>query len=111
VQREFFMNPKNKEYLDRVKKAQNDRDQVALQSLSEEINPIIEQMMEGKAFEYSPEHLKTYQEVGGTPFLDQQYTVFGEVVEGLEVVDKIAAVAKNSERPVDDIAMSVSVIE
>jgi cyclophilin family peptidyl-prolyl cis-trans isomerase len=37
--------------------------------------------------------------------------VFGEVVEGLEVVDKIAAVAKNSERPVDDIAMSVSVIE
>ena len=111
VQREFFMNPENKEYLDRVKKAQNDRDQVALQSLSEEINPIIEQMMEGKAFEYSPEHLKTYQEVGGTPFLDQQYTVFGEVVEGLEVVDKIAAVAKNSGRPVDDIAMSVSVIE
>ena len=105
------MNPENKEYLDRAKKAQNERDQVALQSLSEEINPMIEQMMEGKKFEYTPEHLQTYQEIGGAPFLDQQYTVFGEVVEGLEVVDKIAAVAKNGERPVDDIPMSVSVIE
>lgn len=42
--------------------------------------------------------------VGGTPHLDGQYTVFGEVIEGLEIVDKIAAV-KTSEwdRPVEDV--------
>ena len=43
------------------------------------------------------------QNVGGTPHLDGAYTVFGEVVEGLEVVDKIATIATNSERPVKDI--------
>jgi len=35
---------------------------------------------------------QAYKTVGGTPFLDGEYTVFGEVIEGLEVVDKIAAV-------------------
>jgi peptidyl-prolyl cis-trans isomerase B (cyclophilin B) len=42
--------------------------------------------------EYSEFQRGIYKTMGGTPFLDQNYTVFGEVVEGLEVVDKIAAV-------------------
>jgi peptidyl-prolyl cis-trans isomerase B (cyclophilin B) len=41
---------------------------------------------------YSEFQRGIYKTVGGTPFLDQNYTVFGEVVEGLDVVDKIAAV-------------------
>ena len=55
---------------------------------------------------------KDYKEIGGTPFLDKEYTVFGEVIEGLDVVDKIAAVStKPGDRPVDDIKMKVSVQE
>ena len=44
----------------------------------------------GKVF--SAKERQSYKTVGGTPFLDGEYTVFGEVTEGLEVVDKIAAV-------------------
>lgn len=40
---------------------------------------------------WTPEQRATYKTVGGTPFLDQEYTVFGEVVKGLDLVDKIAA--------------------
>lgn len=39
---------------------------------------------------YTPEQVKAYTTLGGEPSLDTQYTVFGEVIEGLEVVDKIA---------------------
>lgn len=65
-------------------------------------------------FSYTPEQREAYKTVGGTPFLDTQYTVFGEVLEGLEIIDKIAAVKTNKalgDRPVEDITMKVTVIE
>ena len=50
---------------------------------------------------------EVYKTLGGTPHLDQNYTVFGEVVRGLEVVDKIAAVetskASDRDRPLQDV--------
>ena len=55
---------------------------------------------------------KTYTSLGGVPFLDYDYTVFGEVVEGLEVIDKIAKVQKDRfDRPFEDIKMTISIIE
>jgi len=55
---------------------------------------------------------KTYSTVGGVPFLDYDYTVFGEVIEGLDVIDKIAKVQKDrSDRPLEDVKMTVSIIE
>ncbi len=45
-----------------------------------------------KGFKYTPEQIKIYTTIGGEPSLDQEYTVFGEVIEGLDVVDKIAEV-------------------
>lgn len=64
-----------------------------------------------KGFRYSTEQRKTYAEKGGTPFLDRDYTVFGEVIEGLEVIDKIATVPKdNRDRPLKDVRMKVRVI-
>ena len=111
IQRAFFTAPENKEYLERLQKAQTEKDQVALQSLSEEVQPLLEARMEEKKFSYTEEQKAIYKEIGGTPFLDQQYTVFGEVIEGVDIVDKIAAVEKDGERPVKDIKMTVTVID
>ena len=107
VQRAFFMAPENKEYLERIQKAQTERDEVALKSLSDEVQPMIEARMKDKGFKYTQDHKDLYKTIGGTPFLDQQYTVFGEVVEGLGVIDKIAAVETNSDRPLSDIKMNL----
>ncbi|HNP48397.1 MAG TPA: peptidylprolyl isomerase [Bacteroidia bacterium] len=53
-----------------------------------------------------------YSTIGGTPFLDHNYTVFGEVVEGLDVIDKIAAVqTAPGDRPVQDVRMKMKVIQ
>jgi len=64
-------------------------------------------------FEFSDEQLKTYEEIGGAPTLDAQYTVFGEVVEGMDVVDLIATAPKDAaDRPQTDIKiLKASVIE
>ncbi len=59
----------------------------------------------------TPEQKEIYTTVGGTPHLDGQYTVFGEVVEGLDVVEKIQNTAtKPGDRPKEDIFMNVSVV-
>ena len=61
---------------------------------------------------YTPEQIEVYQNIGGTPFLDTQYTVFGEVISGLDVIDKIAAVpTAPGDRPLDDVSMTMTIIE
>ncbi len=62
--------------------------------------------------EYTDEQKEIYKNIGGTPFLDKNYTVFGEVIKGLEVIDKIANQPKGrNDRPNKDIKMKVSVSE
>ena len=54
------------------------------------------------------EQMKIYSTIGGTPHLDGQYTVFGEVEEGLDVVEMIQATATGrGDRPVDDLEMKM----
>jgi len=61
---------------------------------------------------YTDAQKQTYETVGGTPFLDGGYTVFGEITEGLDVIDKIAAVQKDaSDRPVQDVKMTVKIVK
>jgi len=59
-------------------------------------------------FTFTPEQRKVYTTVGGYPSLDGEYTVFGEVVDGMDVVDKIAAVETDKyKRPLEDIDMKM----
>lgn len=68
----------------------------------------LEGFQKQKGITYSPEQIKLYKEIGGAPFLDMEYTVYGEVVEGIEVIDKIcAAPTKPGDRPINDIKMQV----
>ena len=59
-------------------------------------------------YAFSDYQTKTYNTVGGTPHLDGTYTVFGEVIEGLEVIDKIAAVkVDGNNRPITNVRMKM----
>lgn len=74
----------------------------------------LDQMEMRTGIKYTPAQREIYKKSGGTPFLDMNYTVYGEVTEGLDVVDKIAAVQTNrqaGDRPVQDVKMTVKVIE
>jgi peptidylprolyl isomerase len=65
---------------------------------------LFETMSNSGEYKITEEQRNIYKSTGGTPFLDGSYTVFGEVVEGLDVVDKIAAVKTNaSDKPLTDI--------
>ncbi|MEL6561138.1 MAG: peptidylprolyl isomerase [Bacteroidota bacterium] len=55
----------------------------------------------------TPEQLVAYTTVGGAYHLDGEHTVFGRVVEGMEVVDKIAAVKTRNERPLKNLGMRI----
>ena len=77
-------------------------------SMEQELNMISQQ----SGSSYTAEQKKIYATQGGTPFLDMNYTVFGEVISGIEVVDKIAAADKNpSDRPLKDIHMKMELMK
>lgn len=100
------------EHRSEIMDMRRNRDAAGLQALQdklvEQMNAIIKEQGLGKM---SAEQKALYSEIGGTPFLDGQYTVFGEVEEGLELVGKIQEVATDgNDRPIEDIAMTVTVL-
>ena len=72
----------------------------------------LDMMQTRKGINYTPQQREAYKKLGGTPFLDRDYTVFGKVIKGLEVIDKIATVQKDGrDRPTTDVKMKVRVIK
>jgi peptidylprolyl isomerase len=67
-------------------------------------NKMFQYLSTAKNFSFTPEQRNIYKTIGGSPVLDMSYTVFGEVVEGLDVVDKIAAVSTDvKDKPLTDV--------
>ncbi|MFA8450507.1 MAG: peptidylprolyl isomerase [Bacteroidales bacterium] len=62
--------------------------------------------------EFTEDQIKVYSTTGGTPHLDGEYTVFGEVISGLDVIDKIAKVeTARGDRPIKDVNMTIKILE
>ena len=83
------------------------RDRAGLQELQDELIATTKAICsEQGAPTFTAEQQQAYTTVGGTPFLDNQYTVFGEVEEGLDIVEKIQKVETlRNDRPKDDVVM------
>lgn len=65
-----------------------------------------------KKIKYNEAQRKLYLEEGGYPFLDMEYTVFGEVLSGMDIVDKISKMPRDEkDRPLQDIRMYVKIME
>lgn len=97
------------EHRDEIMQMRRDRNRDGLQALQEQLIAEAENKV-GKTG-LTDEQLKLYSTLGGTPHLDGQYTVFGEVEEGLDVVEMIQSSATGrGDRPVDDIEMKLVLI-
>ncbi len=80
---------------------------------STQLNGVYQQRVQpsNPNFKFTNTQKEIYQRIGGTPQLDQSYTVFGEVISGLDVIDKIAAVqTKQPDRPLQDVRMKMRLI-
>lgn len=72
----------------------------------------LDQIESMRGFHYTPEQRADYKRLGGTPHLDREYTVYGRITKGLEVLDKIASTqTAMGDRPVKDVKMKVRVIK
>lgn len=104
ARKQEIFNQLAEQHRDSIITLRKNRDQVSLQALQDELVAITEQKAAENPASLSPEQKKAYSTVGGTPHLDSQYTVFGEVVSGMDVVEKIEKSQTNSQdRPLDDI--------
>lgn len=104
VIKEFLARRENMEFQMRLNTAFEMGNQLAADNVIKEIKPLVKDQIE-EAFKKVPEKVRNiYGSWGGTPFLDQQYTVFGKVISGHHIVDKIQWVETDkNDRPVSDV--------
>ena len=112
-QEQEVFNTLAREHHDEIMTLRRSRDRAGLQALQDKLVELTKEKCKemGKP-SFTDEQMETYTTLGGTPFLDGQYTVFGEVEEGLEVVERIQNCdTTRNDRPRQDISMSVEVVE
>lgn len=91
--------------MDSIMNMQMAGDNDGIMKLQEELNAKTNQIIKEQGpFKFTQEQVDAYMSVGGTPFLDNDYTVFGEVIDGMKTVDKIESSGTDmSDRPRKDI--------
>ncbi len=102
-----------KEHHDEIMDLRRNRNREGLMKLQDELADETKKRCKEQGYPtFTEEQTKAYTEQGGTPFLDGQYTVFGEVEEGLDVVERIQACETlRGDRPKEDVTMEVCVID
>lgn len=100
-------------YQDTLQTVQRSGDPEAIKGIQDYImGKVDEEFLKEEPFTYNDEQIEIYTTVGGTPFLDNNYTVFGEVTSGMEVIDSIATVMTDgANRPVEDIVMKMKIVK
>ena len=107
---EHLQQPGNEALRMAYTKASKKRDMVSLDSLNQAVSTHFSEELNEITFNETQRDI--YTTVGGTPHLDGAYTVFGEIVEGLDVLDSIAAVQTDkNDRPLEDVVFSVSLLK
>lgn len=111
--REVLFMPEYASVKDMVMQRQSAGDGEWLSSFFENADTLIAQAKKSYApFAFSDGQKQAYKTMGGAPHLDGEYTVFGKVISGMDVIDKIAAVEKGpGDRPANDVRMIVTVEE
>jgi peptidyl-prolyl cis-trans isomerase B (cyclophilin B) len=111
--RKMFEDPQYKPLLDSLNQLYFSGDMQAYQKHLIELVPRVEKATGTKVSkDISPEKVKAYTTIGGAPHLDGDYTVFGKVIKGLNVIDSIANVQRDGgDRPLKDVRMFVTVEE
>ncbi len=109
---EFVNNPENilvKNKLDSLQRFKAFTElNVIYNGIAKMIEPEFQKL---EQFKYTEEQKEIYSTLGGTPHLDQNYTVFGEVIDGLNVIDSIAKVATDKQnRPLENIIMKMKTV-
>jgi cyclophilin family peptidyl-prolyl cis-trans isomerase len=107
----FLQQPDNQQLRDFAIQLQKENRIDSLQKLIMSKKDELEQKF-GEKYELpvSNKQIQKYTTVGGVPHLDGAYTVFGQVIDGLDVIDKIASVKTDSnDRPLDDVMLTVTV--
>lgn len=101
----YFKNDStNKSLVDALQKAEEDENDEEYTLFRDSIRSLAKSYENFEKYTIPDLHREVYKSIGGTPHLDQNYTVFGEVTKGLEVIDSIAAVQTNLlNRPVSDV--------
>ncbi len=100
------------QHREEIMKLRKNRDREGLMELQDKLIAETRAIMKNKELQGLTEtQEKAYTTVGGTPFLDGQYTVFGEVEEGLDIVGKIQEVeTQRGDRPKEDISMKITIL-
>ena len=112
-QQQAAFNALTVEHRETIMNLRRNRDREGLQALQDELIALSKKRaQEMGGAEFTPAQREVYTTVGGTPFLDGQYTVFGEVTEGLDVVERIQACETlRGDRPKQDVSMTFELVE
>ena len=98
---------------DQIMEMRRNRDRAGLQELQDSLQKEAKEICKQQPVGFTEEQMNAYTTIGGTPFLDREYTVFGEVESGMDIVEQIINVDTDSaDRPKEDIIINkVSVME